>query len=88
LQRAQGGDQAAHSYLIFETAAGFCGVAWNSAGITRFQLSEAALRGGRRWCQLFVDNLIPRSGVDEIEHVDRVAALPEPLDPANPLLQS
>ena len=30
--------QAAHHYLIFETAGGFCGIAWNSAGITRFQL--------------------------------------------------
>jgi len=30
--------QAAHHYLIFETAGGFCGIAWNDAGITRFQL--------------------------------------------------
>jgi len=28
----------ADHYLIFETAGGFCGIAWNSAGITRFQL--------------------------------------------------
>jgi methylated-DNA-[protein]-cysteine S-methyltransferase len=26
------------SYLVFETAAGFCGIAWSAAGITRFQL--------------------------------------------------
>lgn len=25
-------------YAIFETAAGFCGIAWNDVGITRFQL--------------------------------------------------
>jgi methylated-DNA-[protein]-cysteine S-methyltransferase len=25
-------------YLIFETAYGFCGIAWNDVGITRFQL--------------------------------------------------
>jgi methylated-DNA-[protein]-cysteine S-methyltransferase len=25
-------------YLIFETAGGFCGIAWNDAGISRFQL--------------------------------------------------
>jgi methylated-DNA-[protein]-cysteine S-methyltransferase len=25
-------------YLIFETAAGFCGIAWSEAGVTRFQL--------------------------------------------------
>ncbi|MBV8566433.1 MAG: methylated-DNA--[protein]-cysteine S-methyltransferase [Methylobacteriaceae bacterium] len=30
--------QAAQHYLIFETAGGFCGVAWNDVGITRFQL--------------------------------------------------
>jgi methylated-DNA-[protein]-cysteine S-methyltransferase len=30
--------QAAHQYLIFETMSGFCGIAWNEAGITRFQL--------------------------------------------------
>ena len=28
----------AHRYLIFETAGGICGIAWNGAGITRFQL--------------------------------------------------
>ncbi|MEK1891325.1 MAG: methylated-DNA--[protein]-cysteine S-methyltransferase [Phyllobacterium sp.] len=27
-----------HQYLIFETSAGFCGIAWNDVGITRFQL--------------------------------------------------
>jgi len=30
--------QAAHHYLIFDTAGGCCGIAWNDAGITRFQL--------------------------------------------------
>jgi methylated-DNA-[protein]-cysteine S-methyltransferase len=29
---------AAHHYFIFETALGFCGIAWNGTGITRFQL--------------------------------------------------
>jgi methylated-DNA-[protein]-cysteine S-methyltransferase len=27
-----------HHYFVFETAAGFCGIAWNDVGITRFQL--------------------------------------------------
>jgi methylated-DNA-[protein]-cysteine S-methyltransferase len=31
-------DQATHQYLIFETVAGFCGIAWNDVGISRFQL--------------------------------------------------
>jgi methylated-DNA-[protein]-cysteine S-methyltransferase len=30
--------QTAHHYLIFETASGFCGIAWSNVGITRFQL--------------------------------------------------
>ena len=30
--------QAAHHYLIFGTVGGFCGIAWNDVGITRFQL--------------------------------------------------
>jgi methylated-DNA-[protein]-cysteine S-methyltransferase len=30
--------QTAQCYLIFETAGGCCGIAWNSVGITRFQL--------------------------------------------------
>ena len=27
-----------HRYTIFETAGGFCGIAWNDVGISRFQL--------------------------------------------------
>jgi methylated-DNA-[protein]-cysteine S-methyltransferase len=27
-----------HHYLVFATAGGFCGIAWNEVGITRFQL--------------------------------------------------
>jgi methylated-DNA-[protein]-cysteine S-methyltransferase len=30
--------QTVHHYHIFETAGGFCGIAWSNAGITRFQL--------------------------------------------------
>ncbi|HEY0339898.1 MAG TPA: methylated-DNA--[protein]-cysteine S-methyltransferase [Steroidobacteraceae bacterium] len=30
--------QTADYYLVFETAAGFCGIAWNDVGIRRFQL--------------------------------------------------
>jgi methylated-DNA-[protein]-cysteine S-methyltransferase len=30
--------RAGPQYLIFETAGGFCGIAWNDVGITRFQL--------------------------------------------------
>ena len=44
--------RTAHQYLVFETAGGFCGIAWNAAGITRFQLparsAEATERSLRR----------------------------------------
>ena len=30
--------QTPHHYLVFETASGFCWIAWNNVGITRFQL--------------------------------------------------
>ena len=41
-------DQAAHHYLIFETAGGFCGIAWNDAGITRFQLPAKSAEATER----------------------------------------
>ncbi|MDX3924810.1 MAG: methylated-DNA--[protein]-cysteine S-methyltransferase [Shinella sp.] len=31
-------EQELHRYHVFETAGGFCGIAWNDVGITRFQL--------------------------------------------------
>jgi len=35
-------------YLVFETAGGFCGIAWSDAGITRFQLpTKSAEATGR-----------------------------------------
>ncbi|MGH6919809.1 MAG: methylated-DNA--[protein]-cysteine S-methyltransferase, partial [Geminicoccaceae bacterium] len=45
-------DATTDHYLIFETAAGFCGIAWNSVGITCLRLpirsAEAAERALRR----------------------------------------
>lgn len=45
-------DPAAQHYLVFETAGGFCGIAWNSVGITCLQLpaksAEVAERMLRR----------------------------------------
>jgi methylated-DNA-[protein]-cysteine S-methyltransferase len=40
--------QAAHHYLIFETRDGFCGIAWNNVGITRFQLPAKSAEGAQR----------------------------------------
>ena len=35
-------------YSIFETAAGFCGIAWNDVGITRFQLPTRSAEATER----------------------------------------
>jgi methylated-DNA-[protein]-cysteine S-methyltransferase len=35
-------------YLIFETAGGFCGIAWSDAGITRFQLPTRSAEATER----------------------------------------
>lgn len=40
--------QTVHHYLIFETAGGFCGIAWNAVGITRFQLPARSAEATER----------------------------------------
>jgi methylated-DNA-[protein]-cysteine S-methyltransferase len=40
--------QAAHHYIIFETVAGYCGVAWNDVGITRLQLPTRSADAAER----------------------------------------
>ena len=37
-----------HRYSIFETAAGFCGIAWNDVGIIRFQLPTKSAEATER----------------------------------------
>lgn len=37
-----------HRYHIFETAGGFCGIAWSDAGITRFQLPTKSAEATER----------------------------------------
>ena len=40
--------QTARHYLIFETVGGFCGIAWNNLGITRFQLPTKSAEAAER----------------------------------------
>ena len=40
--------QKVHQYLIFETAGGFCGIAWSDAGVTRFQLPTKSAESTER----------------------------------------
>jgi methylated-DNA-[protein]-cysteine S-methyltransferase len=37
-----------HRYRIFETVAGYCGIAWNDIGITRFQLPTKSAEATER----------------------------------------
>jgi methylated-DNA-[protein]-cysteine S-methyltransferase len=41
-------DQATHHYVIFETAGGFCGLAWSADGIVRFQLPTRSAESTER----------------------------------------
>src|SRR5215475_1916064 len=41
-------NETAHHYFIFETAGGFCGIAWNDVGITRFQLPTRSAEATER----------------------------------------
>ena len=40
--------RTAHQYLIFETASGYCGIAWSDLGITRFQLPTKSAEATER----------------------------------------
>jgi methylated-DNA-[protein]-cysteine S-methyltransferase len=40
--------QSTSRYSIFEVASGFCGIAWNDAGITRFQLPTRTAQAAER----------------------------------------
>jgi methylated-DNA-[protein]-cysteine S-methyltransferase len=41
-------NQSTSHYFIFEVASGFCGIAWNDAGITRFQLPARTAKAAER----------------------------------------
>ena len=40
--------RTAQHHIIFETASGFCGISWNSVGITRFQLPSPSAEATQR----------------------------------------
>ena len=41
-------ERTAQQYLVFETATGFCGIAWSSGGITCFRLPTASADAAER----------------------------------------
>lgn len=64
--------QAVHRYFIFETAGGFCGIAWNDAGITRFQLPTKSVEATERILLRRVPGAKP--GAPTLEVAEAVAA--------------
>src|SRR5947207_6283364 len=62
-----------HHYLVFETAGGFCGIAWNDAGITRFQLPTKAAEATERILLRRVPGAKPGAPTPEV--VEAVAAV-------------
>jgi methylated-DNA-[protein]-cysteine S-methyltransferase len=52
-------DRPTHHYRVFETAGGFCGIAWNRVGITRFQLPTRSAAATERLLQRRVPGAAP-----------------------------
>ena len=65
--------EAPHHYLIFETAGGFCGIAWNNVGITRFQLPTRSAEATERNLLRRVPGAKPGAPTPEV--VEAVAAV-------------
>jgi methylated-DNA-[protein]-cysteine S-methyltransferase len=65
--------QTAHHYLIFETASGFCGIAWSNVGITRFQLPTRSAEAAERILLRRVPGAEPGAPTPEV--VEAVAAV-------------
>lgn len=65
--------QTAHHYLIFETAGGFCGIAWNNMGITRFQLPTRSAEATERILRRRVPGAEPGAPTPTV--VEAVAAV-------------
>jgi methylated-DNA-[protein]-cysteine S-methyltransferase len=65
--------RTARHYLIFETAGGFCGIAWNNVGITRFQLPTRNAEATERNLLRRVPGAKPGAPTPEV--VEAVAAV-------------
>ncbi|HEY0125031.1 MAG TPA: methylated-DNA--[protein]-cysteine S-methyltransferase [Rhizobium sp.] len=60
-------------YLIFETAGGFCGIAWNDIGVTRFQLPTKSAGSTERLLLRRLSDARPGTPTPEV--TDAVAAV-------------
>jgi methylated-DNA-[protein]-cysteine S-methyltransferase len=59
-------------YHVFETAAGFCGIAWGDAGVTGFQLPAKSAEAAERMLRRRLPGAEP--GVPAAEVAEAVAA--------------
>ncbi len=62
-----------HHYFIFETAGGYCGIVWNDAGITRFQLPTRSAEATERLLRRRAPGAEPGEPAPEV--ADAVAAV-------------
>lgn len=58
-----------HHYNIFDTTGGFCGIAWNSIGITRFQLPTKSAEATERVLLRRLPEALPGKPTPEIVKV-------------------
>jgi methylated-DNA-[protein]-cysteine S-methyltransferase len=65
--------QTVHRYLIFETAGGFCGIAWNDVGITRFQLPTGSAEATERILLRRIPGAEPGTPTPEV--IEAIAAV-------------
>jgi methylated-DNA-[protein]-cysteine S-methyltransferase len=63
---------AAQYCFVFETAIGFCGIAWNSLGVTRFQLPTKSAEAAERILLRRTPGAVP--GAPTLEVADAIAA--------------
>ncbi|MFJ6327609.1 MULTISPECIES: methylated-DNA--[protein]-cysteine S-methyltransferase [unclassified Rhizobium] len=62
-------NEASQHYLIFETAGGFCGIAWNDVGVLRFQLPTKDASATERLLLRRLPNAQPGTPTSDIEQV-------------------
>jgi methylated-DNA-[protein]-cysteine S-methyltransferase len=58
--------EAAQHFHVFETALGFCGIAWSDAGVARFQLPTKSVEAAERLIRSRAPSAEPGSPAEEI----------------------